>query len=340
MAKARIGDISLNYRQVGAGEDVILVHGLAANLGFWNLNLLLPLARHFRVTTYDLRGHGYSDMPPRGYTSRDMSNDLVGLMDDLGIERAHLVGHSFGGVVALYCAVSHPERVSSLTLQDSRLRALQPTQRLIDWPDWKQAKAKLASMGIEIDEYEDEVGVKLLQRLAEPHWRQKSQQHENKPLFIPFSGWAAGNRSAAKWLKLLDTTSTKADIQQTAGLTRERIAEVRQPTLALYGEHSRCLRTFHALPGVLHDCRPLIIPEVGHFYPLIKPKVVADLVLEFLGDVCGAEFSPSGARSESLHLPAAELLDGTDLRSRQKPSETARAAEGVHLRPREISTTG
>jgi pimeloyl-ACP methyl ester carboxylesterase len=340
MPKALIGDVSLNYRQVGAGEDMVLVHGLAANLGFWNLNLLLPLARHFRVTTYDLRGHGYSDMPSTGYTSRDMAADLVGLMDDLGIERAHLVGHSFGGVVALHCAVSHPDRVSSLTLQDSRLRALQPTQRLIDWPDWKQAKAKLASMGIDIDENEDEVGVKLLQRLAEPQWRQKSQRHENKPLFIPFSGWAAGNRSAAKWLRLLDTTSTKADIQETAGLTRERIAGVRQPTLALYGEHSRCLRTFHALPEVLHHCRSRIIPEVGHFYPLIKPRVVADLVLEFVGDVCGIDYASSDERRETLHRPAMEIPDGTEVRSNPKPSDASHGVNRAHVRAREISSTG
>jgi pimeloyl-ACP methyl ester carboxylesterase len=288
MPKARVGEISLNYRQVGAGEEIVLIHGLAANLGFWNLNIVLPLAREFRVTTYDLRGHGYSDMPKTGYTSGDMARDLAGLMDQLGIERAHLVGHSFGGVVALHCAVRYPERVSSLTLQDSRLRALQPTQRLIDWPDWQQAKAKLESMGIEIDENEDEVGVKLLERLAEPEWRQRIQQFAQKPLFIPFSGWAAGNRSAARWLKLLGTTTTRTDIGVTGELTEERLASVRQPTLAIYGEHSRCLRTLEALPRVFRNLSTHVIPEVGHFYPLIKPKVVSELLLDFLRGLEGA----------------------------------------------------
>jgi pimeloyl-ACP methyl ester carboxylesterase len=284
MPKVSLNRVEINYRQVGEGQDVVFVHGLAANHAFWNLQLLLPLARHFRVTTYDLRGHGYSSMPPSGYTSADMVADLVGLLNELQIDRAHLVGHSFGGVVAVHCAALHPERVRSLTIQDTRLRALQPTQRLRDWPNWQEAQAELRKRGIDIDENAEEVGMILLEKLAAPEWRERRQKGAQQPLFIPFSGWSAGNRSAQRWLKLLDTTTARRELQEMAGLSRDAIASITAPTLAIYGEHSRCLRTFEELVQVLPGARRVTLSKVGHFYPVIKPVAVAELLLDFLGE--------------------------------------------------------
>ena len=79
-------------------------------------------------------------------------------MDHLGIEQAHLAGHSFGGTVALHCALKSPQRVTSLALLDSRLKALQPHQRLIDWPNWQQVKKNLEGIGLEIDEHQAPIG--------------------------------------------------------------------------------------------------------------------------------------------------------------------------------------
>ena len=76
MPTATVNQIALHFLQIGTGPDVVMVHGLAANLAFWNLAIAPALAQSFRVTTYDLRGHGRSDMPPSGYTMRDMVGDL------------------------------------------------------------------------------------------------------------------------------------------------------------------------------------------------------------------------------------------------------------------------
>jgi pimeloyl-ACP methyl ester carboxylesterase len=331
MGKTKIGDVVINWRRVGSGDDIVLVHGLAANHAFWNLQLLLPLARNYSVTTYDLRGHGYSQMTESGYTSKDMARDLAGLMDSLGIERAHLVGHSYGGVIALHCAVMYPERVSSVTLKDTRLRALQPTQRLVDWPDWQQAKAKLSSVGIEIDEFEDEVGVTLLEKLASPQWREKRQQHQRQPLFVPFSGWASGNRSATRWLKLLETTTVRRDIQDIAGLTQDAIATLTMPMLAIYGEHSRCLRTLEALPQVLPGLVTRVIPEVGHFYPLIKPRIAASMLLEFLDGLSGSANDSSGRDAaeplEIARFPMPAESSSTNTERNQSPAWVERNRE-------------
>src|SRR4051812_47072954 len=92
-----------HYQQAGTRPDVVLIHGLTGDLSLWFLSQTIQtLSATRRVTAYDLRGHGYSDAPPTGYTSADYAGDLFSLMDELGIERATLVGHSFGGVIALH----------------------------------------------------------------------------------------------------------------------------------------------------------------------------------------------------------------------------------------------
>ncbi len=97
--------VRLHYQQFGEGPDVVLVHALTSNLAVWLATpLVYALAEQFRVTVYDLRGHGHSEAPPTGYTSADMAQDLLGLLDQLHIDRAFLVGHSFGGVIAVHAA--------------------------------------------------------------------------------------------------------------------------------------------------------------------------------------------------------------------------------------------
>ena len=78
MPKFIVNGIQLHYLQVGKGPDVVLLHGLGGNLAVWFLHLVDQLRDAFRITAYDLRGHGKSDMPPEGYTTAHMAEDLAG----------------------------------------------------------------------------------------------------------------------------------------------------------------------------------------------------------------------------------------------------------------------
>jgi 3-oxoadipate enol-lactonase len=102
----------------GTGPAVVLVHGTPLDQRAWAG--LEPLLRgHFRVVSYDLRGHGTArDCPPTGYPA--LSHDLIALLDRLGIDRAHLIGHSYGGQVVQTAALAYPERISALTLVCTR----------------------------------------------------------------------------------------------------------------------------------------------------------------------------------------------------------------------------
>jgi len=130
--------IRFSYRQDGEGPDVVLIHGVAGNMAVWYLcGLVHALSEHFRVTAYDLRGHGYSESTPSGYTSRDMAEDLHGLLRELGLGPVYLLGHSFGAAIALQTALSQPDSVAGIVLSDGYLPGLsevhgQPQQ----WPGW------------------------------------------------------------------------------------------------------------------------------------------------------------------------------------------------------------
>lgn len=313
MSLVELHGVPVNYRCLGEGSNVVLLHGLAANQAFWHLKVLLSLARSHRVTIYDLRGHGYSGMPPSGYTSAAMAEDLHHLLNHLNIARADLVGHSFGGCVALNFALLHPERVATLTIADSRLRVFQPVQRPSEWLNRNIALEKFKELGFVIPEEETEVGFWLLEELASPRWQNERQKLEGSQLCIPFGGWNGGQRTANRWLKLLRTTTARQEFHSLAGLTREKLSTIQHPTMAVYGENSPVLPSLHGLETTLPNCKSVIIPGAGHFFPLTQPKLFVDLVSQFLGEAGPAERRhyarfvlkvPVGLRVNDITYPA------------------------------------
>lgn len=283
MPRVRVNGVQLSYQQAGNGPDLVLIHGLGASLAFWYVLVAPFLARHFRVTAVDLRGHGLSEMPSLDYTSADMARDVSRLLEEFGIERAHLVGHSFGGLVALQCAVRFPEQVDRLVIADSRLPQVQPSVRLGDWLHWPRWKLELEERGIRLDE-DLELDFGILELLARHRWRNARRRLERAQFFIPFEGggWATGRRSTERWLRLLASTSARRDFKKPAGLTVEGLGRVRNPTLALFGEYSFCLPSCHALREAMPQAEVRIVPGVGHFHPRTRPDLFRDTVREFL----------------------------------------------------------
>ncbi len=112
-------DVTLHVIQWGEqGSPVICVHGLTAN-AFCFQAIADELATDHRVFAYDLRGRGDSDKPEDGYSVPIHAADLLALLDELGLERPILIGHSLGALISLYFAAHHPDRVSKLVLIDA-----------------------------------------------------------------------------------------------------------------------------------------------------------------------------------------------------------------------------
>lgn len=107
--------IDCEYTIEGDGPPLFLIHGIGAARDTWRYMTPL-LCRYFTVVSYDLRGHGTSPMPDGEFGLEELVNDLERVREQTGIERAHFVGHSLGGMIGPAYARRHPERVQSLGL--------------------------------------------------------------------------------------------------------------------------------------------------------------------------------------------------------------------------------
>lgn len=121
MPTVSVDGLRMYYELAGAGPPLVLIGGLGLDLSECG-QLIDALAPHYRVLAFDNRGAGRTDKPDEPYTIRQMADDTAGLMQALGIERAHLVGMSLGGRIALDLALEQPQRVRSLILVSTSAR--------------------------------------------------------------------------------------------------------------------------------------------------------------------------------------------------------------------------
>jgi pimeloyl-ACP methyl ester carboxylesterase len=283
--KIQSNGVELHCQQMGeSGDDVVMVHGLFASLAFWYLSVMPGLAGGRRVTAYDLRGHGYSGVAASGYTSAEMGADLDGLLAQLGIERAHLIAHSFGGAVALQYALLHPERVLSLTLADVWIPAFQSQPLTWNSDSWREAAVNIANLG-DRPEALPHVAQDAYNEWLRLQSRTAGGGYDAWVESALFSQWNSDSRVAKRWFELVRTTSAVEEIRDIAGLTPDRLRTVRCPTLAIFGEHSGCMPTLRGLEDNLPSCRTVMVEGAGHLHPLIRPDVFLYHVTEFIRSV-------------------------------------------------------
>ena len=120
--KVTANGIGIRYELEGPSSApvVVMSHSLAANVGMWEDQM--PILGEYRVLRYDTRGHGGTDAPEDDYTLDQLADDLFALLDALGIDRAHLVGLSMGGMIGQTAALKDPARFLSLSLCDTSSR--------------------------------------------------------------------------------------------------------------------------------------------------------------------------------------------------------------------------
>ena len=277
MPKALINGISVHYQTKGTGPDIVLVHGITSCIAQWYVEVLPALARQYRVTAYDLRGHGLTDATTTGYTSEALAGDLLALMDHLGIESASFVGHSFGGAVGLHAALLRPERVNGVVLLDTGLACLRHLRVISDWSGWKTYGADLAQFGI------------TLERFLEIDRYQDVTAFIKQSLSIPLqTGFRKGqNAMTPRLQRLLDETAIGSEFRDIAGLTDARLAEITTPVLAIYGGTSPYEKMAEHLSRRLPHCRYELLPDSGHFYAVDEPALVVERILPFLADPPG-----------------------------------------------------
>jgi pimeloyl-ACP methyl ester carboxylesterase len=273
MPMLAIDGVTLHYQQEGAGPDVVLIHAFTSNQSIWAVSgIIAELAGEYRVTTYDLRGHGMSDVTPTGYNSAQMAADLRQLHQKLQLEPAHLVGHSFGGVIAFHAAHEHPEMVKSIVLSDAYFPGLCHLEPNMGQTDvWLDLRDKLRNVGTEIGESVD--FSRLFCLVA--RWSPEERTAVSREL------GAAGARWLSQLSKLAETSAGE-EMFETCGLTATAIASVKKPVTALYDEFSPFEATCDYLKQNLGNCRVAVVPGAKHLAPLENPAAFVELVREHL----------------------------------------------------------
>jgi len=111
----RVDDITMYYEASGNGEPIIMVHGIFGDHTRW-AQQSVPLSAEFKVITPDSRGRGRTSDGEGPLSYGRMAADMIGLLDHLGIQKAHMIGHSEGGGIVLHALVDYPDRVASAVL--------------------------------------------------------------------------------------------------------------------------------------------------------------------------------------------------------------------------------
>lgn len=268
MAMANVNGAKIHYLQTGSGPDLVLLHGLGGNLAVWFLNMVPHLRNEYRITAVDLRGHGKSEVTSSGYTTADMAEDIKGLVGQIGIEKANILGHSWGADVALHFTILFPERTEKLVVVEPNIAALIEWRKSKDWKGWTFWANKLAECGIHVPPEKQHDAEYLL------------RQTVHVPIqYGPCKGQPRQNREL---LCLLDNTTLMQDYAKVAGMTLDKIKSICRPTLALYGDKSHFLVTYEYLRDHVPCVQTQLIPDGDHYGPLNHPETVLAHVKTFL----------------------------------------------------------
>jgi pimeloyl-ACP methyl ester carboxylesterase len=116
MKTVPVGDITIAYKEAGSGEPLIMIMGYSGTMDLWDTRLVNQLAKQYRVIIFDNRGMGNTTSSDKEYAIRLFANDTAGLLDALGIKKAHVLGWSMGTNIAQEFTLDYPEKVDKLIL--------------------------------------------------------------------------------------------------------------------------------------------------------------------------------------------------------------------------------
>lgn len=258
-AYEEINGARLQYEMAGQGRTVVLVHGEMLDMRTWDA-VFAALTGRFRVLRYDRRGHGASDLPLQPYSHAD---DLFGLMDRLGVEKACVVGHSVGAAIALELALAHPDRVTGLVPMAPFLRGHSHGQA-------HQAR------------------LDRIQAVARQHGAGRARQIwlERDPLFDPLRGKTALEARIAEIAQghgFVDVLRPPMERIPQPGFM-PRLYELTAPALVVVGELDA--PDIRAAAGALHaaipSARTTVVPAAGHYLMLEQPEAVNWILSDFL----------------------------------------------------------
>ena len=241
------------WERTGAGAPLLLIHGLGYARWGWE-PVVEPLSRAFDVLLFDNRGIGGSDAPPGPYTTAEMAGDALQVLEEAGVERAHVVGTSLGGMVAQELALSAPARVNRLVLvctHPGGARAFPMPKQTVRLMEARATLREYVENSLEPDPRPE-----LVERILE-HRVATAQ---------PYEPWAAQAAAGA------------------AFDAAERLADLAAPTLILHGDGDVVVdpRNAGLLAELVPEASVKMYPGCGHLLMWQEPERFARDLEEFL----------------------------------------------------------
>jgi 3-oxoadipate enol-lactonase len=258
MGFTRVNGVVLHHQVLGPSEGPVLIfiNSLGSDLRIWQ-EVAPALTEQFRVVLYDKRGHGLSDAPPPPYSIDDHTDDLIALLDYIGIERASVVGLSVGGMIAQRMAVRLPDRVQSITLCCTAAKIGTPEL-------WADRIGVVEQDGIE------PIADAILQRWFTPPFRETRADElagwRNMLVRTPAHGYA-GTCAAIR----------DADLRPDAGL-------IAVPTLCVAGDEdgSTPAEVVKGTADLIPGARFALIEGAGHIPCVEKPAELSEIIKQHL----------------------------------------------------------
>ncbi len=269
LERAPVADGYLVYQERGDGEAIVMIHGALISDTFIPVMDEPALSDH-RLIRYQRSGYADSvplDIAPEAFLDRTVA-DAMALLDHLDVERAHLVGHSSGAVIAMELALQAPERVHSLVLLEPPMMAVPAADQLME-------RIKYAGSHFEAGDAEAAVDA-FLSRLARPEWREMED-------VVPGSvDQAIGDAATFFALEVPGLAEFEFD--------RERASRITQPALYVLGSESSGVAGadgyFEQGKALLMDKLPnaesVTLDGVDHTLQILHPERVARVIAEFV----------------------------------------------------------
>ncbi|MFX0057407.1 MAG: alpha/beta fold hydrolase [Candidatus Hodarchaeota archaeon] len=272
---AKVNGIKICYEIRGEGYPLILIHGFGVTKEEW-IGQFLPLSEFFKVIRFDNRGSGKSDHPNEPYTMKLFADDLKGLMENLLIEQAHIVGWSVGGMIAQVFTLNYPEKVNKLVLINT----------LPYWPGEETGLDMYKQSKIDALKAVKEDPVKAFYDSATPGFSRKFKKllmEEPKEII---HGLFSAEDLIEKDKRNPITVQDIENYTHALGTYNvlEKLPNIKKETLILCGTHDRS--TPQSMNELIHEKIPnsklIILEKAGHGSPIERAPEINKYIIEFL----------------------------------------------------------
>lgn len=271
----RVGDVDLHLAEAGEGPPLLLLHGYPQHWYVWR-ELIPDLARDRRVLVPDLRGFGWSQAPREGYDKETLMRDVLGLLDELGIERVPVAGHDWGGWIGMLIGALAPERLERVLIMSvSHLwftRSLRTLRAF--WRVWHGMTLSLPGLGMRAATAGTVVNRRIARWLGGDAWTPHEWAVFTDQFREPDRAWAAH--------RLYYSNGTTDFPKVMRGRYRE--PGLKAPGLILLGERDLAHLPWRDDEWRPHapNCRLERVPDANHALVDAAPQVVLDRIRDFL----------------------------------------------------------